>query len=130
MVEIKDDVQALLEQPVLYNLATVNPNGTIQVNPVWGELHEGMIRLNTAVGRRKHRNLAARGDKVTIMVQDPSDPLRYVEIRGKVAEMTEENGDEIIDRLAKKYLGVDVYPHHRDDETRITVLIEPTKIFG
>ncbi|HYH12083.1 MAG TPA: PPOX class F420-dependent oxidoreductase [Thermomicrobiales bacterium] len=130
MVEIRDDVRELLEQPVLYNLATVNPNGTIQVNPVWGEIHDGKIRINTAVGRRKHRNLAERGDKVTVMVQDPSDPLRYVEIRGKVTEMTEANGDEIIDRLAKKYLGVDTYPEHREDETRVTIMIEPTRIFG
>jgi len=130
MVEFKDDVRELLEQPVLYNLATINPNGTIQVNPVWGELYDGRIRINTAVGRQKHKNLAERGDKVTVMVQDPNDPMRYVEIRGKVAELTEENGDEVIDRLAKKYLGVDTYPYRREDETRVTIVIEPTKVFA
>jgi len=130
MVEFKDDVRELLEQPVLYNLATINPNGTIQVNPVWGELYDGRIRINTAVGRQKHKNLAERGDRVTVMVQDPNDPMRYVEIRGKVAELTEENGDEVIDRLAKKYLGVDTYPYRREDETRVTIVIEPTKVFA
>jgi len=130
MVEFKDDVRELLEQPVLYNLATINPNGTIQVNPVWSELYDGRIRINTAVGRQKHKNLAERGDKVTVMVQDPNDPMRYVEIRGKVAELTEENGDEVIDRLAKKYLGVDTYPYRREDETRVTIVIEPTKVFA
>jgi PPOX class probable F420-dependent enzyme len=130
MVEIKESVRQLLEQPVLYNLATVNPNGSIQVNPVWGDLEDGRIVLNTAAGRRKHKNLVARGDTVTVMVQDPNDTQRYIEIRGQVSELTEENGDEIIDRLAKKYLGVDVYPWHKDDETRVTVMIEPTKVFG
>lgn len=129
-VEITNEARSLLERPVLYNLATVNPNGTIHVNPVWGELHDGKIRLNTAAGRQKHRNLAERGDAVTVMVQDPEDTQRYVEIRGRVAEMTERNGVEVIDRLAKKYLDVDVYPWHRDDETRVTVTIEPTRILG
>jgi PPOX class probable F420-dependent enzyme len=129
-IELSSDVRSLLERPVLYNLATVNPNGTVQVNPVWGELHDGMIRLNTAAGRQKHRNLAERGDTVTVMVQDPDDTQRYVEIRGHVAELTEANGVEIIDRLAKKYLDVDVYPWHKDDETRVTVLIEPTQVYG
>ena len=129
-VELSNDVRSLLERPVLYNLATVNPNGTVQVNPVWGELHDGMIRLNTAAGRQKHRNLEERGDVVTVMVQDPDDTQRYVEIRGRVAELTDANGVEIIDRLAKKYLDVDVYPWHKDDETRVTVLIEPTQVFG
>lgn len=129
MIPIPDEVQQLLEKPVLYNLATINPNGSIQVNPVWGELHNGQIRINTAVGRQKHKNLVERGDIVTVMVQDPEDTQRYVEIRGKVAELSEENGDEVIDRLARKYLGVDVYPWHTAEETRVTVLIEPTKVF-
>ena len=130
MPKISEEFQDLLEQPVLYNLATINPNGSIQVNPVWGELHNGKIRINTAAGRQKHKNLLDRGDKVTVMVQDPDNTQRYVEIRGEVAEVTEENGDEVIDRLAKKYLGVDVYPYHREDETRVTFTIEPTKVFG
>ncbi len=130
MVELKDNVRSLLEQPVLYNLATINPNGTVQVNPVWGDLVDGKIRINTAAGRMKHKNLAERGDTVTVMVQDPDNTQRYVEIRGTVAEMTDEDGDEVIDLLANKYLGVDRYPFHTPEETRVTVLIEPTKVFG
>lgn len=129
MVTIPQSAQNLLDRPVLYNLATVNANGSIQVNPVWGEVHEGYIRMNTAVGRQKHKNLVHRGEHVTVMVQDPDDTQRYVEIRGNVAKLTEENGDAVIDRLAKKYLGVDVYPFHQPDETRVTIMIEPAKVF-
>lgn len=129
MVKIPESAQQLLDQPVLYNLATVNPNGSIQVNPVWGEVHDGYIRLNTAAGRQKHKNLIERGEHVTIMVQDPEDTQRYVEVRGTVAALTEENGDEIIDRLAKKYLGKDVYPWHTPEETRVTIMVEPTRVF-
>ncbi len=130
MVEINGSVKDLLDQPVLYNLATVNPNGSIQVNPVWGDIEDGRIVINTAVGRQKHKNLVERGDRITVMVQDPSDTQRYIEIRGKVSELTEANGDEVIDRLAKKYLGVDTYPYRSAEETRVTIVIEPTKVFG
>lgn len=68
MAELKDSVRSLLEQPVLYNLATINPNGTVQVNPVWGDLVDGKIRINTAAGRMKHKNLAECGDTETILV--------------------------------------------------------------
>ena len=129
-VELRNEVQELLEQPALYALATVNPNGTVQVNPVWGDLHDGMIRINTAAGRQKHRNLVERGNTVTVMVQDLEDDQRYVEVRGRVAHVTEEDGDEVIDLLAKKYLGTDTYPYRNDVDTRVTVLIEPVKVFG
>ena len=128
MTTIPSDFQELLGQPVLYNLATINRNGTVQVNPVWGELVNGRIRINTAAGRQKHSNLTNRGEQVTVMVQDPANTQRYIEIRGRVADVSEENGDEVIDRLAKKYLGVDRYPWHTDAETRVTFVIEPTKV--
>jgi PPOX class probable F420-dependent enzyme len=129
-VALKESVQELLDQPVLYNLATVNPNGSVQLNPVWGELHEGRIRINTLAGRQKHRNLVERGDQVTVMVVDPDDPLRYVEIRGRVEEMTDANGVEVIDRLARKYTGAEKYDGLKEGDVRITITIAPTKVFG
>jgi PPOX class probable F420-dependent enzyme len=128
-VALSDDVRELLSQPVNYALATVNPNGTVQLNPVWGEVHEGQIRINTLAGRQKHKNLIERGDRVTVMVTDQDDPLRYVEIRGKVDEMTTENGVEVIDRLAKKYTGADTYPHLQEGDVRVTITIAPVKVF-
>jgi PPOX class probable F420-dependent enzyme len=129
MVKMDEAVRELLEQPVLYNLATVNPNGTVQLNPVWGHLRGDMILLNTAAGRQKHKNLAERGDQVTVMVVDPADPYRYVEIRGEVDGMTDEDGVEVIDQLATKYTGADRYAGHKADETRVTITLRPTKIF-
>lgn len=128
-VELSDEVLELLNQPANYDLATINPNGTIQLNPVWGEVHDGKIRINTLAGRRKHKNLIERGDRVTITVTDPNDPLRYVEIRGRVDEMTTENGVEVIDRLAKKYTGADKYPHLKEGDVRVTIMVAPVKVF-
>jgi len=128
-VELSDEVLELLNQPTNYDLATINPNGTIQLNPVWGEVHDGKIRINTLAGRRKHKNLIERGDRVTITVTDPNDPLRYVEIRGRVDEMTTDNGVEVIDRLAKKYTGADKYPHLQEGDVRVTIMIAPVNVF-
>jgi PPOX class probable F420-dependent enzyme len=128
-VELSNDVVELLSQPANYNLATVNPNGTIQLNPVWGEVHEGLIRINTLAGRQKHKNLIERGDQVTVMVTDVNDPLRYVEIRGRVEEMTEANGIEVIDRLAKKYTGADRFADRKEGDVRVTITIAPVKVF-
>jgi PPOX class probable F420-dependent enzyme len=128
-VELAQEVRELLDLPALYNLATVNPNGTIQLNPIWGELHEGKVRINTLAGRQKHKNLADRGDRVTVMVTDPANPLRYVEIRGRVDEITDANGVEVIDRLAKKYTGADTYPHLQEGDVRVTITISPLKVF-
>ena len=126
---LTDDVKELLDKPALYNLATVNPNGTIQLNPVWGELHDEKIRINTLAGRQKHKNLIERGDRVTVMVTDPEDQQRYVEIRGEVDEMTEANGVEVIDRLAKKYTGADRYGALGEGDVRVTITITPLKVF-
>jgi PPOX class probable F420-dependent enzyme len=128
MVELGEDVCELLDKPANYNLATVNPNGTIQLNPVWGEVHDGKIRINTLAGRQKHRNLAERGDRVTVMVTDPQDPLRYVEVRGRVDDITDENGVEVIDRLAKKYTGADRFDGRKERDVRLTITIVPTKV--
>ncbi len=128
-VALAEEVQELLNRPALYNLATVNPNGSIQLNPVWGELHDGLLRINTLAGRQKHKNLTERGDLVTVMVTDPDNPLRYVEIRGRVDEITDENGIEVIDRLAKKYTGADKYAHLNEGDVRVTITIAPVKVF-
>ena len=128
-IALAEEVQALLDRPALYNLATVNPNGTVQLNPVWGELYDGKLRINTLAGRQKHKNLTERGDRVTVMVTDPDDPLRYVEIRGRVDDITDANGVEVIDRLAKKYTGADRYGALQDGDVRVTITIEPLKVF-
>ena len=127
MVEIPAKYKDLLERPIVVSLATVLPDGRPQVTPVWCDLHDGRIRINTAKGRRKHRDMVER-PQVTVMALDPENPFRYLEVRGRVVEITEEGADALIDLLAKQYLGVDVYPNHNPDETRITCTIEPEVI--
>lgn len=125
---IPESHKDLLVRPVVVSLATVQADNQPQVTPIWIDLAEGdKLRINTAAGRQKWKNLVER-PHVTVLAIDPEDPYRWMEIRGKVAAQTEEGADAVIDQLAKKYLGVDVYPGHTPNETRVTFLIEPTRV--
>ena len=107
------------------HLATLMEDGSPQVTPVWLDYTDGMIRVNTARGRVKDRNLKV-GSRVALSIQDPENPYRYVQIRGKVAKETEQGADAHIDSLAKKYMGVDSYPFRNAAEKRVIYFIEPT----
>jgi PPOX class probable F420-dependent enzyme len=107
------------------NVATVMPDGSPQVTPVWIDYDGTHVVFNTAKGRVKERNLKV-GSPVAISISDPDDPYRYLQVRGEVAEIVEPDPGQI-DRLAKKYLGVDSYPYRREGEVRITYKIKPNK---
>lgn len=126
---IPDSHRDLLVRPIVVSLATLMPDNQPQVNPVWADVVENQVRINTAKGRTKYNNLAER-PMVTVLAVDPDNSQRYLEIRGQVASMSEADGDEVIDKLAKDYMGVDVYPYHNDAETRVTILINPSRVMA
>jgi PPOX class probable F420-dependent enzyme len=126
---VPDSYQDLLsyEKKTIANLATVQPDGTPQVTPVWFDVEGGKVRVNTAIGRVKQRNMQ-KNAAVALAILDPQNPYRYVQIRGRVVNATEEGADAHIDSLAKKYLGQDKYPFGRPGEKRIIFEIEPTSV--
>jgi PPOX class probable F420-dependent enzyme len=107
------------------SLATVMPDGTPQVTPVWFDYSDGMIQVNTARGRVKARNMK-EGSLVALAIIDPDNPYRYIQIRGRVRRVTEDSAVAHIDSLAKKYLGQDKYPYSQPGEVRVRFEIEPT----
>ena len=109
------------------NLATVNADGTPQVTPVWFDWDGRHIRVNTARGRVKDKNLR-RTPAVSLAIMDPDNPYRYVQIKGRVAAVTETGADTHIDSLAKKYLGQDRYPYRKAGEARVTFSIAPERV--
>lgn len=127
MTTIPDSYRDLLDRPIIVSLATVQPDGQPQVTPVWADYVDGHVRINTAAGRQKHRNMLKR-PQVTVLSVDPDNTQRFIEIRGRVAEATEEGADAVIDKLAHDYMGVDRYPFHTPEETRVTFLIEPVHV--
>jgi PPOX class probable F420-dependent enzyme len=123
---IPEKYRDLFDKKAFAHLATMMPDGTPQVTPVWVDYDGTHVIVNSARGRQKDKNLR-RSPNVSLSIQDPDNPYRYLEIRGRVAEITENGADEHIDRMAKKYMGVDRYPGHRPDEVRVIYKIEPQR---
>jgi PPOX class probable F420-dependent enzyme len=119
----------ILDKKAFAHVATVGRDGAPQITPVWIDFDGRHVRFNTARGRIKERNLRAN-PKVALAVQDPDNPYRYVQIRGRVVDVTEQAADAHIDALAKKYIGQDRYPWRRPGEVRLIVKILPERVQG
>jgi PPOX class probable F420-dependent enzyme len=107
----------------------VGSDGAPQVTPVWIDYDGTHVRFNTAKGRVKVANLG-RNPRVALSIQDPDNPYRYVQVRGRVMESTEDGAEAHIDALAKRYLGQDRYPFRRQGEVRVTYKILPERVGG
>ena len=122
------DVIKILEDKNLAFVATLMKDGSPQITPTWIDLVEGLIIINTAKGRVKQKNLS-RDNRVAVSIVDHRNPYNMVTIRGKVIEQMEKGADEHIDKMAKKYLGVDKYPFRTEKEKRVLLKILPEKVF-
>ncbi len=118
----------LLEKKAFAHLATIMPDGSPQVTPVWFDYSGGSVRINSAKGRVKDRNMR-RTRRVALAIQDPENPYRYLGIRGRVEEITEEGADAHIDALARKYLGQDRYPYRQAGEVRVIYRVQPERVW-
>lgn len=128
MTTVPDGFKDLLTAKKAFaNLATINPDGTPQVTPVWFDWDGRHLRINSAKGRVKDKNLR-RTPTVALCIQDPDNPYRYVQIKGRVTQVTETGADAHIDALAKKYLGQDRYPYRKADEVRVIYVIAPHRV--
>ncbi|HKE25584.1 MAG TPA: PPOX class F420-dependent oxidoreductase [Bryobacteraceae bacterium] len=114
----------LFQKRAFASLATINPDGTPQVTPVWCDFDGQHILVNSAKGRRKDRNMRER-PKVALALIDPENPYRYLEVRGTVDEVTEQGAAGHIDKMAKKYLGIDKYAPGTPGEVRVIYKIKP-----
>jgi PPOX class probable F420-dependent enzyme len=94
----------LLDGPTVVALSTVMPDGQPQTTPVWCNRRDGFILINVMKGFRKEKNMRAN-PRVSLLAYDPQNPLRHIEIRGRVLEMSEAGAGEHNDELARLYLG-------------------------
>ncbi len=118
----------LLKEKNLVFLATTMKDGSPQVSPVWADLEDDYIMINTAEGRIKHTNVK-RDPRVAISIVDKNNPLDMTAIRGVVEKIIPDYDYQHANKLTKKYLGIDEYPFRRDDEKRIIFKIKPEKVF-
>jgi PPOX class probable F420-dependent enzyme len=125
--KLTDPQRAFLrDNPFPAVVTDLRPDGSPHSTIVWVDEEDGRIVFNTAEGRCKPRHL--RNDpRVSITVADPDDMYRWISVSGH-AELTHDGAYEHIDRLAKKYLGKDVYPWHQEGEQRIIIRITPDKV--
>jgi PPOX class probable F420-dependent enzyme len=118
--------KALVQRPVIANVATVDNEGRPQLTPVWIDLDGDDLVFNTAKGRVKTANLE-HNPHVAVSVVDPDNAYNVVVVRGTV-EGTEQGADAHIDSLAKKYLGVDTYPMRQPGEVRVIYRVHADKV--
>jgi PPOX class probable F420-dependent enzyme len=127
--EIPKEYAYLFEKAAFANLVTLMPDGSPQVSPVWIDRQDRCLLINSARGRLKDRNMR-RDPRVALSVMDPDNPYRYLEIRGRVVEITEQGADLHIDRMAQKYLGQEKYPYRQPGEVRVLYRVEPEHVSG
>jgi PPOX class probable F420-dependent enzyme len=126
MAQLTDDQAKLFKDTNFAALATIRPDGTPQVTPVWVDFRDGHIVANTAKGRHKEQNLR-RDPRVTVTVTSHINPYQYVSVQG-TADLVDEGADQLIDELAKKYMDVDQYPFRQPGEQRVTIRINPERV--
>ena len=128
-VDLPEKIRTALEEPQFWHLATVNPDGSPQVTTMWVSTRDGKILLNTALGRKKPRNLERDG-RIAMSWSDPQNGYHSASIQGRVVgSYTGEQAEQDIDDLAQKYIGQSPYPWRSPGEQRITYLVEPTHVY-
>jgi PPOX class probable F420-dependent enzyme len=125
--KIPEAFKEVLNRRGFAHLATLMKDGSPQVTPVWYDFDGNHIRINSAKGRLKDKNMR-RNKQVALSIQDPDNPYRYLAIRGNIDEITEDGADAHIDSLAKKYLDKDRYPFRAPGEVRVIYKIRPDKV--
>jgi PPOX class probable F420-dependent enzyme len=116
----------LFQKRAFGSFTTLMPDGSPQTTPVWVDFENGKVVVNTALGRQKDKNVR-HDPRVAVTLIDPDNPYRYLEIRGRVDEITQDGADQQIDKMAKKYLGQDKYPWGRPGEQRVLIKITPER---
>ena len=118
----KEQVKVLSEKNFAF-IATINADGSPHVTPVWVDCDGEAAIMNTAAGTRKERNLR-RNPRVMIAIDDPGAPFEPVRIKG-TAQLIEDGAKEVVDDLAKKYMGLDEFPYMQPGERRVTIRVVP-----
>jgi PPOX class probable F420-dependent enzyme len=124
----------LVQCPPVAALTTVMPDGSPQTSVVWCDFDGVCVRVNTMRGVAKARNMRAN-PRVTLLCYDPHQPNRYLEVRGRVVELTEAGAAAHLDQLASKYAGRpvryfgDAIPaHFAQTEVPVLCRIRPTHV--
>jgi PPOX class probable F420-dependent enzyme len=128
-MKLTEPLLELLRAPSTCYLATIMPNGSPQLTQTWVDTDGEHIIINTVQGFQKVRNIE-RDDRVAVAIADSEDPTSYVQVRGRVVNVTTEGGAEHIDKLAIKYTGKPYVWYGGRDQVRVILTIEAHRIGG
>ena len=127
MKQIPPSHADILDKASFAHLSTLMSDGSPQASAVWVDTDGPLIVINSAEGRLKDRNIR-RDPRVAVSIVDPENPYRSLMIRGRVAKISNDGADAHIDKMAKKYMGVDEYPFRTPNEVRVMYYIEPERV--
>jgi PPOX class probable F420-dependent enzyme len=126
MAPLTELAKRLIDGKNLASVATLMPDGSPQVSPVWVEREGDTVVINATTGRQKYKNLK-KDQRVALCVFDLKNIYSNAMIRGRVTEITREGAEEGIDRLSMKYNGRK-YPDHSPDRPRVIIRITPEHV--
>jgi len=128
-MELSNELQQLLQKPVICIFATIMPDGSPHTTQTWVDTDGTFILINSVEGHQKVRNVQ-RDPRVMISVIDPARGMRAINIRGRVAEITKEGADLHFKKLIQRNMGDKEYPYRRPGQVRILLKITPEKILA
>ena len=128
-MQLNDEQKKFLLDKNFVNLATLMKDGSPQVTPVWVDFDGKHVLVNSEQKRVKVRNMK-RDPRVGVAVFDMANPYNFIEIRGRVVDITTDGAADHIDKMAKKYMGQDKYPFNQPGDVRVIIKIEPQKVAG
>jgi PPOX class probable F420-dependent enzyme len=125
----KDELLRLFQFRNLAYVGTLSKDGSPHITPVWAEMVEDLILINTFEESAKIRHIS-KDKRIALSIVEQNNPFNMVSIKGKVVENTREGADEHLKKLAKKYLAIGKYYYRKPNHKRVILKIKPEKIMG
>ncbi|TMD66908.1 MAG: PPOX class F420-dependent oxidoreductase [Chloroflexi bacterium] len=129
VVTFSPALQRLAALPILTVIATKREDGSIQLNPIWFELRDGLVVVNSNTKRAWPRNLQRQKEATFLLVDPDKAAERYAQIHGRLVAVTPDPNVEVINRLSRRYTGKP-FRELEPGEERITFTIEPVRVTG
>jgi PPOX class probable F420-dependent enzyme len=125
----KDELNRLFQFRNIAYLSTLSKDGSPHVTPVWAEMVDDLVLINTFTESAKARHIS-NDNRIALAIVEQNNPFNMISIKGKVLDQTSEGADEHLKRLAKRYLGIGKYYYRKPTHKRVILKIKPEKIMG
>jgi PPOX class probable F420-dependent enzyme len=125
----KEELHHLFQIRNLVFLGTLSKDGSPHVTPVWAEMVDDLILINTFESSAKNKHIT-NDKRIALAVVDQNNPFNMVSIKGRVIDQTTEGADDHLKRLARKYLGIGKYYYRKPNHKRIIIKIKPEETMG